>query len=212
MGSGNWRLQPVLIEQADHQLLRLVRRREELSRQGDADADFRAAKQAYPASTDRGCQAGAPRVSRTRPDHARELERGNRSRATLAVARKMVCYMLAVERRQQDFVPARISAALSQRKNLPRKGKAKTSEFTNAQAASSCRLPTGRFYKPENCHYCISGPALGKTTWSASFRLWTPYSTTTRNCHPWHVNRRNRPFGNATGKRLRPLWAVLAPG
>ena len=37
---------------------------------------------------------------------ARELERGNPNRATLAVARKMVCYMLAVERRQQDFVPA----------------------------------------------------------------------------------------------------------
>jgi transposase len=38
---------------------------------------------------------------------ARELERGNPNRATLAVARKMVCYMLAVERRKQDFVPAR---------------------------------------------------------------------------------------------------------
>src|SRR5215469_13392833 len=38
--------------------------------------------------------------------HARELERGNRNRATLAVARKMVCYMLAVERRQQDWVAA----------------------------------------------------------------------------------------------------------
>ena len=36
----------------------------------------------------------------------RELERGNPNRATLAVARKMVCYLLAVERRQQDFVPA----------------------------------------------------------------------------------------------------------
>ena len=36
----------------------------------------------------------------------RELERGNPNRATLAVARKMVCYMMAVERRQQDFVPA----------------------------------------------------------------------------------------------------------
>jgi hypothetical protein len=34
---------------------------------------------------------------------ARELERGNPNRATLAVARKMVCYMLAVERRLQDF-------------------------------------------------------------------------------------------------------------
>jgi transposase len=38
--------------------------------------------------------------------HGRELERGNKNRATLAVARKMICYMLAVERRQQDFVPA----------------------------------------------------------------------------------------------------------
>src|ERR1700758_4202398 len=37
---------------------------------------------------------------------ARELERGNPNRATLAVARKMVTYMLAVERRQQDWVPA----------------------------------------------------------------------------------------------------------
>jgi transposase len=37
---------------------------------------------------------------------ARELERGNRNRATLAVARKMVIYMLAVERRQQDWIAA----------------------------------------------------------------------------------------------------------
>ena len=36
---------------------------------------------------------------------ARELERGDPNRATLAVARKMVSYRLAVERRGQDFVP-----------------------------------------------------------------------------------------------------------
>jgi transposase len=36
----------------------------------------------------------------------KEIQRGNKNRATLAVARKMVTYMLAVERRQQDFVPA----------------------------------------------------------------------------------------------------------
>jgi hypothetical protein len=36
----------------------------------------------------------------------RELEKGNPNRATLAVARKMVSYLLAVERRKQDFVPA----------------------------------------------------------------------------------------------------------
>jgi transposase len=38
--------------------------------------------------------------------HHRERERGNANRATLAVARKMIAYMLAVERREQDFVPA----------------------------------------------------------------------------------------------------------
>jgi transposase len=36
----------------------------------------------------------------------KEMQRGNKNRATLAVARKLVAYMLAVERRQQDFVPA----------------------------------------------------------------------------------------------------------
>jgi len=35
----------------------------------------------------------------------KETQRGNKNRATLAVARKMVTYMLAVERIQQDFVP-----------------------------------------------------------------------------------------------------------
>jgi transposase len=37
---------------------------------------------------------------------ARELERGNSNRATLAVARRMVICMLAVERRQKDGVPS----------------------------------------------------------------------------------------------------------
>ena len=36
----------------------------------------------------------------------KERLRGNPNRATLAVARKMVAYMMAVERRQQDFVAA----------------------------------------------------------------------------------------------------------
>ncbi len=37
--------------------------------------------------------------------HAKELQKGNCNRATLAVARKLVAYMLAVEKRQSDFVP-----------------------------------------------------------------------------------------------------------
>jgi transposase len=36
--------------------------------------------------------------------YERERQRGNKNRATLAVARKMVAYMLAVERRKQNFV------------------------------------------------------------------------------------------------------------
>ena len=43
--------------------------------------------------------------------HAREIERGNRNRATLAVARKMVAYMLAVDKRQSDFKPDGIHQA-----------------------------------------------------------------------------------------------------
>jgi len=42
--------------------------------------------------------------------HERELNRGHRNRATLAVARKLVEYMLAVERRQKDFVPSEQAA------------------------------------------------------------------------------------------------------
>ena len=38
--------------------------------------------------------------------YQKEKQRGNSNRATLAVARKMVAYLLAVERRKQDFVPA----------------------------------------------------------------------------------------------------------
>ena len=36
--------------------------------------------------------------------HERELQKGNVNRATLAVARKMVSYLLAVDRRGTDFV------------------------------------------------------------------------------------------------------------
>lgn len=37
--------------------------------------------------------------------HARESEKGNRNRATLAVARKLVSYMLAVDKRGRGFIP-----------------------------------------------------------------------------------------------------------
>ena len=37
--------------------------------------------------------------------HERELKKGNRNRATLAVARKLVAYMLAVDKKQAAFKP-----------------------------------------------------------------------------------------------------------
>ena len=38
--------------------------------------------------------------------YEKEMQKGNRNRATLAVTRKIVAYLLAVERRKQDFVSA----------------------------------------------------------------------------------------------------------
>jgi len=38
--------------------------------------------------------------------HDRELKKGNRNRATLAVARKLIAYMMAVDKRQADFKPS----------------------------------------------------------------------------------------------------------
>jgi transposase len=40
--------------------------------------------------------------------HGRELEKGDRNRATLAVARKLVAYMLAVDKNQKKFIPKEV--------------------------------------------------------------------------------------------------------
>ena len=63
-----------------------------------------AAQQAYPAGAGRSGQAGAARQSTELAlIHEKERQTRNGNRATLAVARKMVGYMLAVERRQHGF-------------------------------------------------------------------------------------------------------------
>jgi len=41
--------------------------------------------------------------------YEREKQKGNANRVTLAVARKMVAYLLAVDRGQRDFVPFQIT-------------------------------------------------------------------------------------------------------
>lgn len=61
--------------------------------------------------TDLGALAGKARLAPRYSEelallYERERQSGNGNRATLAAARKMVALMLAVERRNTDFVPA----------------------------------------------------------------------------------------------------------
>ena len=53
--------------------------------------------------------------------HGRELQKGNANRATLALARKMVSYLLAVDRRGTDFISSEQTntAGLNRRGRLP---------------------------------------------------------------------------------------------
>ncbi len=71
--------------------------------------------------------------------YEREKQKGNGNRATLAVARKMVAYLLAVDREQRDFIPAE-DAGLRQPEGCRRT----KNRMNNAQTARSCILPTER--------------------------------------------------------------------
>ena len=107
VGPGDRRCLPFPDHQAGHQLLRALRRRKELCRQDDANASFQTTQQAYPHVLIEAAKL-APRQSyELALVHEKEMQKGNRNRATLAVARKMVAYLLAVDRQQRDFVPAK---------------------------------------------------------------------------------------------------------
>jgi transposase len=61
----------------------------------------------YPARADRSCQAGAATErNELALIHQKAMEKGNRNRATLAVARKIVAWLLAVDRENREFIPA----------------------------------------------------------------------------------------------------------
>ena len=62
--------------------------------------------------------------------HARELERGNRNRATLAVARKLVAYLLAVDKSGQPFQVRSSPAAETE---VRESGLRKSSELTSGK-------------------------------------------------------------------------------
>ena len=54
--------------------------------------------------------------------HARELERGHRHRATLAVARKLAAYLLAVDKSRQPFQLRLPSSVPAPEQPLPEAG------------------------------------------------------------------------------------------
>jgi hypothetical protein len=83
-----------------------LRRRRELCRQDDANASFQTTQQAYPARGDRSCELAPRQCYELALVHEKEMQKENRNRATLAIARKMVAYLLAVDWQQRDFVPA----------------------------------------------------------------------------------------------------------
>ncbi len=75
--------------------------------------------------------------------YEREKQKGNANRATLAVARKMVAYLVAVDREQRDFVPfPDFQSAAAQK---PRPSGRKITGLHSAQTARSCscRLSDG---------------------------------------------------------------------
>jgi len=75
--------------------------------------------------------------------YEKEMQRGNRNRATLAVARKIVAYLLAVERRKQDFMSAINLVAQRQRKNLPENEKHQDSSMRRLPGPASSPLCEG---------------------------------------------------------------------
>jgi hypothetical protein len=105
MGTRNWGRIAVSVDQASHQLLRTLRRRKELSRQGHANTAFQTTQQTYPTCTVETAKLAPRQNHELALVYEKEKQKGNANRATLAVARKMVAYLLAVDREERDFVP-----------------------------------------------------------------------------------------------------------
>jgi hypothetical protein len=92
------------VDQAGHQLLRILQRGEKLSGQARSNAHLQAEEQAHSADASGGGETGSRYSDELALVYERARQRGTKNRATLAAARKMVAYMLAVERRKQNFV------------------------------------------------------------------------------------------------------------
>src|SRR6516225_8392049 len=71
--------------------------------------------------------------------YEREKQKGNSNRATLAVARKVVAYLLAVDREQRDFIPQKSAGTWRHNRRLRQRKR-----LYSAQAARSRRWSTER--------------------------------------------------------------------
>ena len=80
-----------------------MRRRKEFRRQGPANTAFQTAQQIYPTCPGGSSETGAQTESRAGFDPRRERSRRKMQPGNLTVARKMVAYPLAVDRRETRF-------------------------------------------------------------------------------------------------------------
>ena len=104
LGAGSGRREAFFFDQEGHQLLRVVRRREEFGNTCNA-TPLSKQRNKHLQTTLIEAAKMAPRYS---PALAllydRERQKGNANRATLAVARKLVAYLMAVDRGQRHFL------------------------------------------------------------------------------------------------------------
>ena len=113
LGAGSGGCAAFFLDQESHQLLRVVRRREE----------FGNTTQRTPLSKQRNkhLQTTLIEAAKMAPRYSpalamlydKEKQKGNANRATLAVARKLVAYLMAVDRGQRNFQVAETSNCIA---------------------------------------------------------------------------------------------------
>jgi transposase len=92
--------------------------------------------------------------------YEKEKMKGNKNRATLAVARKMVAYLLAVDRGEREFVPRENHKGSDLKRPLVRK---ENRRMVSTQPARSCKWPTGRRSQSSRGFHRIVSRLAGNT-------------------------------------------------
>ena len=85
-----------------------MQRPKRIGRQRDSGTHLQETQQTFTDGIDWGGQIGSTMesaISWLAELHEHELKKGNRNRAPLAVARKLIAYMMAVDKNQKKFIP-----------------------------------------------------------------------------------------------------------